>query len=127
MLYKLNEKVSAKDLADLRESVGWNRMEDEYKNPLMTSYCHIAAYDGERLVGYIDCVSNGVTDAYIQDLTVSPDCQGRGIGTELMNRMIEYLRSRHIYMISVIYEESLRSFYERFGFRGMLSGQMETY
>ena len=127
MLYKLNEKVSAKDLADLRESVGWNRMEDEYKNPLMTSYCHIAAYDGERLVGYIDCVSNGVTDAYIQDLTVSPDCQGRGIGTELMNRMIEYLRSRHIYMISVIYEESLRSFYERFGFRGMFSGQMETY
>ncbi len=127
MLYKLNEKVSAKDLADLRESVGWNRMEDEYKNPLMTSYCHIAAYDGERLVGYIDCVSNGVTDAYIQDLTVSPDCQGRGIGTELMNRMIEYLRSRHIYMISVIYEESLRPFYERFGFRGMFSGQMETY
>ena len=127
MLYKLNEKVSAKDLADLRESVGWNRMEDEYKNPLMTSYCHIAAYDGERLVGYIDCVSNGVTDAYIQDLTVTPDCQGRGIGTELMNRMIEYLRSRHIYMISVIYEESLRSFYERFGFRGMFSGQMETY
>lgn len=127
MLYKLNEKVSAKDLADLRESVGWNRMEDEYKNPLMTSYCHIAAYDGERLVGYIDCVSNGVTDAYIQDLTVSPDCQGRGIGTGLMNRMIEYLRSRHIYMISVIYEESLRPFYERFGFRGMLSGQMETY
>lgn len=127
MIYKLNEKVSAKDLADLRESVGWNRMEDEYKNPLMTSYCHIAAYDGERLVGYIDCVSNGVTDAYIQDLTVSPDCQGRGIGTELMNRMIEYLRSRHIYMISVIYEESLRPFYERFGFRGMFSGQMETY
>ena len=127
MLYKLNEKVSAKDLADLRESVGWNRMEDEYKNPLMTSYCHIAAYDGERLVGYIDCVSNGVTDAYIQDLTVSPDCQGRDIGTELMNRMIEYLRSRHIYMISVIYEESLRPFYERFGFRGMFSGQMETY
>ena len=127
MLYKLNDKVLAKDLADLRESVGWNRMEDEYKNQLMTSYCHIAAYDGERLVGYIDCVSNGVTDAYIQDLTVSPDCQGRGIGTELMNRMIEYLRSRHIYMISVIYEESLRPFYERFGFRGMFSGQMETY
>ena len=58
---------------------------------------------------------------------ISPDCQGRGIGTELMNRMIEYLRSRHIYMISVIYEESLRPFYERFGFRGMFSGQMETY
>ena len=34
--------VSVKDLADLRESVGWSRMENEYKNPLLTSYYHIA-------------------------------------------------------------------------------------
>ena len=33
MMYKFNEKVSVKALADLRESVGWNRMEKEYKNP----------------------------------------------------------------------------------------------
>ncbi len=44
MEYKFNEKVSAKALADLRESVGWNRMEGEYKSPLMTSYYHIAVY-----------------------------------------------------------------------------------
>ena len=28
MLYKYNETISAKALSDLRESVGWNRMED---------------------------------------------------------------------------------------------------
>ena len=127
MVYKFNEKVSAKALADLRESVGWNRMEKEYQSPLMTSYCHIAAYDGERLVGYIDSVSNGVTDAYIQDLTGCPDYQGRGIGTELMNKMLRYLKEKHIYMISVVYDESLRPFYERFGFKNMLCGQIETY
>ena len=64
LVYKFNEKVSVKALADLRESVGWNRMEREYNNPLMTSYYHIAVYENEKLIGYIDCVSNGVTDAY---------------------------------------------------------------
>ena len=66
MMYKFNEKVSVKALADLRESVGWNRMEKEYKNPLMTSYYHIAVYENDKLIGYIDSVSNGVSDAYIQ-------------------------------------------------------------
>lgn len=127
MVYKFNEKVSVKALADLREAVGWNRMESEYKNPLMTSYYHIAAYEDNKLIGYIDSVSNGVTDAYIQDLMVCPDHQGKGIGTELMNKMIGQLKKKHIYMISVVYEEGLKPFYERFGFYNVLCGQMETY
>lgn len=127
MIYVCNEAVSVKNLADLRESVGWNRMENEYKNPLLTSYYHIAVYEKDALIGYIDCVSNGVTDAYIQDLMVHPDYQRRGIGTELMTMMINYLKQRHIYMISVVFEENLKPFYEKFGFFNMLCGQMETY
>ena len=127
MIYKFNEKVSVKALADLRESVGWNRMEREYTSPLMTSYYHIAVYEDNKLIGYIDSVSNGVTDAYIQDLMVCPAYQGKGIGTALMDKMLEYLKEKRIYMISVVYEESLKSFYERFGFYNMLCGQMETY
>ena len=95
MMYKFNEKVSVKALADLRESVGWNRMEKEYKNPLMTSYYHIAVYENDKLIGYIDSVSNGVSDAYIQDLMVCPDYQGKGIGTDLMDKMIEYLKKKN--------------------------------
>lgn len=127
MVYKYNEKVSVKALADLRESVGWSRMEKEYGNPLISSYYHIAVYEDDELIAYIDSVSNGVTDAYIQDLMVRPDHQGKGIGTELMNKMIGYLKEKHICMISVIYEEGLEPFYERFGFYHMMCGQMETY
>ena len=127
MIYVCNEAVSVKELADLRESIGWNRMENEYKNPLLISYYHIAVYEKEVLIGYIDCVSNGVTDAYIQDLMVHPDYQRRGVGTELMTMMINYLKQKHIYMISVVFEENLKPFYEKFGFFNMLCGQMETY
>ena len=127
MIYKYNEIISAKALSDLRESVGWNRMENEYKSPLLTSFYHITVYEKNELIGYIDCVSNGVTDAYIQDLIVHPNYQNKGVGTELMNQMIAYLKEKRIYMISVVYEESLKPFYEKFGFYQMLCGQMETF
>jgi ribosomal protein S18 acetylase RimI-like enzyme len=131
MIFKYNEKVDVKELCDLRQAVGWNRMEKELSNPRLRSFYHIAVYEsedlGQKLVGFVDCVSNGVTDAYIQDLMVHPDFQGKGIGTELMNKMIEYLKEAGIYMISVLYDEELKVFYSRFGFYNMLCGQLETY
>ena len=127
MNYKINTPVSAKQIADLRQMVGWNRMESCYLDPRMISFCHIACYDGEKLIGYVDSVSNGVTDVYIQDLMVAPEHQGQGVGTELMNLMIKYLKENKIYMISVVYEEKLLPFYKQFGFFQMLCGQMQTF
>lgn len=128
MDYILNKKIPVLTLADLRQSVSWNRMEKELENPKLQDFLSIACYDNSDLIGYVSVVSNGVTDAYIQDLMVRPDHQNKGIGTELMNRAISYIKKNGIYMISVIYgEEELRSFYERFGFYTMLCGQIETY
>lgn len=127
-VYRINSSVSPWDIADLRQSVGWNRMEQCYGDPRMASYLHIACYEGEKLVGYVDSVSNGVTDAYIQDLTVHADYQGKGIGTELMNRMIHELKERRVYMISVMFEENLLPFYQRFGLdHRLMCGQIVTY
>lgn len=75
MRFEENGSISPTSLADLRESVGWNRMENCYQNTKITSYFHIAVYDGNLLIGFIDCISNAVTDAYIQDLIVHPDYQ----------------------------------------------------
>ena len=125
--YIENEPTSSKAIVALRRSVGWNGMESCYNNPLMVSYYHIACYDDKKLIGYVDTVSNGVTDAYIQDLVVDPAYQGQGVGTELMNRIISILKEKKILWISVMYEEKLQDFYKRFGFFQMLSGAMQTY
>jgi len=45
MEFIYNKPTSAKAIADLRESVGWNRMESSYSNPLLTSYYHISVYE----------------------------------------------------------------------------------
>ena len=125
--YVENGIVKAEDIAILRSLVGWNRMKKEYENPLMDSYYHIAVYSDNCLIGYIDSVSNKVTDAYMQDLMVHPDYQHMGIATNLMNRMIEYLKGNMIFMISVIYDKKLKPFYDKFGFNECLCGQMQTY
>lgn len=127
MKYKIGNNFSASDIAELRQAVGWNRMDEKLSNKKMKNLFEIGCYDGNNLVGYLDVVSNNVTDAYIQDVMVDPKYQGQGIGTKLMVMAIDRIRKMDIYMISVIYgEESLRQFYEKFGFHTMLCGQMES-
>ena len=124
--YEFDASVPAAALADLRESVGWNRMEADLLDSQLKNAFHLCAFDSEQLVGYAAVVSNGVTDAYIQDVMVHPNYQRQGVGTQLMERILTRLKAEGLYMVSVIYgEEALKPFYEKFGFYTMLCGQME--
>lgn len=124
--YEFDAPVSPAALADLREAVGWNRMVRDLADPRLRNAFCLCAFDGGRLIGYAAVVSNSVTDAYIQDVMVHPDCQHQGVGTQLMERVLLRLKAEGVYMVSVIYgEEALRPFYEKFGFFTMLCGQRE--
>ena len=125
--YEENMSVAVTALCDLREAVGWNRLDELFENPNRTVAYNVACYDGTHLVGYVEAVSNRTTDAYIQDCMVHPAYQHKGIGTALIERMIGILKREQIYMISVIYgEAALRPFYEKFGFFTMLCGTIEN-
>jgi ribosomal protein S18 acetylase RimI-like enzyme len=65
------------------------------------------------VVGFITSISDGVSCAYIPHLEVLPAYQGRGIGSELVRRMLE--RLRQIYMIDLICDSNVQPFYERLG------------
>lgn len=73
-----------------------------------------------KVIGYITAVSDGVSAAYIPHLEVLPEYRGRGIGGELVKRMIEQLNG--IYMIDLLCDENVVPFYEKLGLqkgRGM--------
>ena len=75
----------------------------------------LAVDDGsDRVVGFITAISDGVLSAYIPLLEVLPAWQGQGIGQELVRRMVGRLRD--LYMIDLLCDEDLQSFYERLGF-----------
>ena len=124
--YEFDAAVSPADIADLRQAVGWNRMERDLSDPRLTTTLQLCAFDENHLIGYAQVISNQVTDAYIQDVMVHPDYQRQGIGTQLMEKLLSRLEEDGIYMVSVIYgAEVLRPFYERFGFYTMLCEQRE--
>lgn len=52
MIFKYNERVNVQDIYDLRQSVGWNRMEKEMADPRLRSYYHIAVYEEENEVNF---------------------------------------------------------------------------
>lgn len=77
--------------------------------------------DSGNVVGFVSAVSDGVLAAYIPLLEVLPAYQERGIGTELMRRMLETLSG--IYMVDLLCDAALQPYYERLGMRsttGML-------
>ena len=65
-----------------------------------------------RVVGFINAVSDNVHSAYIPLLEVLPEYRKRGIGREMVERMLKKLN--HIYDISLICDANLNDFYERF-------------
>lgn len=79
-----------------------------------SSYRRVWAFDGERVVGYINAISDGVLTAFIPWLEVHPDYQGRGIGTELVGRILDQLEG--MYSIDLACDEELAGYYERLGF-----------
>ena len=75
-----------------------------------------------QVVGYINALGDGFHAAFIPGLEVLPGYQGRGIGTELVRRMLKKLD--HYYAIDLMCDPSVQPFYERLGLRrsvGMVS------
>ncbi len=76
-------------------------------------------------VGFVTAISDGVTCAYISHLEVLPPYQGRGIGMELMRRMLEALRE--LYMIDLLCDEEVQPFYARLGMRRAAGMMVRNY
>ena len=69
--------------------------------------------ESKRLVGFVTAISDGVLSAYIPLLEVLPAYQGRGIGSELMRRMLAKLRG--LYMVDLLCDPDLQPFYAWLG------------
>jgi ribosomal protein S18 acetylase RimI-like enzyme len=74
----------------------------------------VLARDGEggRVVGFVTAISDGVLSAFIPLLEVLPECQGQGIGSELVRRLLAQLED--FYMVDLVCDPELEPFYRRF-------------
>src|SRR5512136_1333836 len=88
-----NASLTGKQIEDLRETVGWDRMDGIYDGILARAYTHFSAQDGTQLIAFVDVISEGVADALLVDLMIHPDYQGRGLGQALVAQAIQELKS----------------------------------
>lgn len=97
--------------------VGWIKVPPPavHLQALQNSTHVVLAKDSEtgKVIGFINALSDKVMTAYIPMLEVLPGYQSKGIGSELMRRMLTKLQG--MYMIDLLCEAEMQPFYERFG------------
>jgi GNAT superfamily N-acetyltransferase len=112
----------AGEIVSLYRSAGWwqEGRDDlsEIGDLIRGSLVFVVAVDrvSGRAVGMGRAISDGVSDAYIQDLVVLPEYRGRGIGGAILGRILAACRDRGIGWIGLIAEGGSGEFYRRLGF-----------
>lgn len=101
-LYRANEWSSAEKPESLHKA-------------LRASHSLITAWDGTRLVGLGNAISDGHLVVYYPHLLVLPECQGRGIGTGIMRRLMARYEGFHQHML--VADGRALDFYRKCGFQ----------
>lgn len=106
---------------ELRASVGWKQLlPEQAETALRRSLFTVCAYDGECPVGMGRIVGDGVVIDYIQDLVVRPDVQSQGIGRQIIERLIRYVRETKLedaeIMLCLMCAKGREEFYKKFDF-----------
>lgn len=78
-----------------------------------SSHVILAVEEDGTVVGFINALTDGLLAAYIPLLEVHAGHRRRGIGTELVRRMVEVLDD--VYMTDPVCNEDVVAFYERLG------------
>jgi len=112
-----------RQITALYRSEGWwgKRADDpdQVAGIVAGSHLFMVAQTEGIIIGMGRAISDGKSDAYIQDVTVQAEFRGRGIGTGIIDRIIRHLRQDGIEWIGLIAERGSHGFYSRLGFKKM--------
>ena len=111
---ELLELFAGADFAELNDGTEW--LNAAIKGSMLAAGAFAA--DG-TLIGFARVLGDGVSDCYIQDVTVRSDCRKQGIGREIVKFLIAELHSRNIDWIGLIATPGKADFYRQMGFEAM--------
>ncbi len=92
---------------------------ERHRQAFEASHTTIFAMSGEQLIGFGRALSDGQYQAAIYDCAVLPDYQGKGVGSEIIRRIVKELSHCNI----ILYASPGREgFYRQHGFARMKTG-----
>lgn len=115
--YSDRRDLPGEAVATLYRANAWSSAEklDLLLKALASSHSLCSAWDGDRLVGLGNAISDGYLVVYYPHLIVLPEYQGRGIGTELMRRLMARYDGFHQHML--VADGRALDFYLKCGFQ----------
>lgn len=126
MLYTFLTRPSRNQLEQilaLYRTTGWwpDAVADTAKvaDIIAGSHCFLAAVEKDGIIAMGRAISDRISDAYIQDVTVAPEFQRKGIGSAIIQKLVERLHRDGLFWIGLIAERNSHGFYERLGFKRM--------
>jgi GNAT superfamily N-acetyltransferase len=103
----------------LRQAVGW-RLHDleDARRGLPGTLFAVCAYADGILAGMARVIGDGALVYYIQDVIVLPAFQGMGIGSRLMDKVMEYIEAHasHNAVVGLMAAKGVEPFYLTYGF-----------
>ena len=123
-IVKINS-IDENTFIKLYKDAGW--WKDSYNNNISfidkivkNSFLFVAAFDNNnQIVGIGRALSDGCSDAYIQDVVILKSSRGQGIGKAIIKFLIKELKSHNIDWIGLIGEPNTETFYEQLGFKSL--------
>jgi len=120
----LVKKWDAEDIRSLYREAGWWKEEwDPAHLSLLIagSLAFVVAVDREAgtTIAMGRALSDGTSDAYIQDLVVKREYRESGVGRRILTSLVNYCQDRGITWIALIAEPGTEQFYVPSGFKRM--------
>lgn len=103
-------------LQELFASVEWESAKHPGKLHLAVKNSHkvITAWDGKKLIGLINSLSDGAMTAYFHYMLVRPEYQGKGVGKKILDMILEEYKDFPTKVL-ISYEDA-QEFYRKSGF-----------
>jgi len=120
-----------KEVMDIYREAGWMAyLQDDAKlrRAFEHSLCILGAFEGDVLVAFVRCVGDGEHVLLIQDLIVREAYRRRGVGAELMRRILDrYSGVRMRALLTDAQDERANRFYRAIGFTEVRESGITAY
>lgn len=119
---EVTKKAPTEGVVELYQDAGWweeGWNEDIIPAMVANSFLFVGLFRGEELLGMGRALSDGVSDAYIQDVVVRSDLRGQGWGQAIVKRLVKELRNAGVDWIGLIGAPRTGAFYKKIGFGEM--------
>ena len=119
--------LRAEDFVRLRVETGFARIPLEHaRRALQNGLLNVSALYGGELVGMGRLVGDGAMYWYLQEIIVLPEFQRKGIGTLIVNHLVDYAKANSatgtFTTIGGVSAKGKEPFYEKMGFEIIPNG-----